>query len=136
MHQYPGHCGHTCPDTCSGDCDGDTGLHYLQNTHVFNSERDAYSEQIRIDNSSWSLGFNGTLLSDSPQNGWFEITVTNLDTHQNQTYGYGNADNGRTYTYDTYQQYPMYTAGSYQIDMKGNLVGVKITVAKGFREVK
>ena len=106
------------------------GDHYLQNTYAFNSERHTYSEQLRIHSPSWGLEFNITPLSDNLQNGWFEITIANLDTQENQTYGYGKADNGQTYPYDTYQRYPMYRAGSYQFDMKGNLVGVKVTVAK------
>jgi hypothetical protein len=56
--------------------------------------------------------------------------ITNLDARENQMYIYGNTDDGRTYTYDTYQQYPMYTAGSYQFDMKGNLVGINVNIAK------
>jgi hypothetical protein len=106
------------------------GNHYLQNTYTFNSQRNAYSEQLRIDSPSWGLEFNITPLSDNPQNSWFEITITNLDTNQNQTYGYGNADDGRTYPYDTYQRYPMYISGSYQFDMKGKLVGVNVNIAK------
>jgi len=106
------------------------GSHYLQNEYTFNHERHAYSEQLHIDTPSWGLEFNVTPISDNQQNGWFEITITNLDTQENQMYGYGKSDDGRTYPYDTYQRYPMYTAGSYQFDMKGNLVGVKVTIAK------
>ena len=64
-------------------------------------------------------------LNDDPQYCWFEMTVTNLDSQKSQTYGFG-----RTYAYDTYQQYPMYTTGPYKIEMKGNLVKVDLDVAK------
>jgi len=53
------------------------------------------------------------------------MTITNVDSKKSQTFGYG-----RTYAYDTYQQYPMYTAGSYEISMKGNLTKIDLDVAK------
>jgi hypothetical protein len=51
------------------------------------------------------------------------MKVTNLDTQVNQTFSW-------TYLNETFQQYPMYTTGPYQIDMTGNLVLVKLDVAK------
>ena len=42
-------------------------------------------------------------------------------------YGSGNNPEERTYPYDTYQQNPEYTAGSYQFDTNGNFVGLNKT---------
>jgi len=101
------------------------GDHYLQKSYSFHNTNDKYTEQVRIDNPSWALVYKVTPLSDDPQTGWFELTITNVDSKKNQTFGYG-----RTYTYDTYQQYPMYTAGSYEIAMKGNLTKIDLDIAK------
>jgi hypothetical protein len=101
------------------------GDHYLQKSYSFHNTNDKYTEQVRIDNSSWAVVYTVTPLSDDVQTGWFEITVTNVDSKKSQTFGYG-----RTYAYDTYQQYPMYSAGSYEIDMKGNLTKIDLDVAK------
>ena len=101
------------------------GDHYLQKSYSFHNTNDKYTEQVRIDNSSWALVYTVTPLSDEVQTGWFEMTITNVDSKKSQTFGYG-----RTYAYDTYQQYPMYAAGSYEIDMKGNLTKIDLDVAK------
>ena len=101
------------------------GDDYLQKSYSFHNTNDKYSEQVRIDDSSWALVYTVTPLSDEVQTGWFELIVTNVDSKKSQTFGYG-----RTYAYDTYQQYPMYTAGSYEIDMKGNLTKIDLDVAK------
>ena len=53
------------------------------------------------------------------------MTITNVDSNKSQTFGYG-----RTYAYDTFQQYPMYGAGSYEIDMNGNLTKIDLDIAK------
>ncbi|MGA9085267.1 MAG: hypothetical protein ACLQMU_06725 [Methanoregula sp.] len=101
------------------------GDHYLQKTYNFQNESDTVTEQVRIDNQSWGIGFNITALSKDPKSCWFEMTVTSIDSRKNQTFGYG-----RTYPYDTLQQYPMYNPGLYKIEMTGNLVNVKLDVAK------
>jgi len=101
------------------------GDHYIQKSYSFHNTNDKYTELVRIDNPSWALAFTVTPLSDDVQTGWVEITVTNVDSKKSQTFGYG-----RTYAYDTFQQYPMYAAGSYQIDMKGNLTKIDLDVAK------
>jgi hypothetical protein len=101
------------------------GDHYLQKSYSFHDTNDKYTEQVRIANQSWALEYTVTPLSDDVQTGWFEITVTNVDSNKSQTFGYG-----RTYAYDTYQQYPMYGVGSYEIDMKGNLTKIDLDVAK------
>ncbi|MFZ0004923.1 MAG: hypothetical protein WCC86_01425 [Methanoregula sp.] len=99
------------------------GNQYLQNSYSFVNQSDRVTEQIRIADPSWAIEFNITPLSYNIQDCWFEMKITNLDTHANQTFSW-------TYLNDTFQQYPMYTTGSYQIDMTGNLVLVKLDVAK------
>ena len=101
------------------------GDHYLQKSYSFHNTNDNYIEQVRIDNSSWAVEYTVTPLSDDPQTGWFEMTITNVDSKQSQSFGYG-----RTYAYDTYQQYPMYGQGSYEISMNGNLTKIDLNIAK------
>lgn len=101
------------------------GDHYLQKSYSFHNTNDKYTEQVRIDDPSWAVVYTVTPLSDEVQTGWFELTVTNVDSKKSQTFGYG-----RTYAYDTFQQYPMYAAGSYEIAMKGNLTKIDLDVAK------
>jgi hypothetical protein len=99
------------------------GNQYLQNSYSFVNQSDRVTEQIRVADPSWAIEFNITPLSYNIQDCWFEMKITNLDTHANQTFFW-------TYLNDTFQQYPMYTTGPYQIDMTGNLVLVKLDVAK------
>ncbi len=101
------------------------GDHYLQKSYSFHNTNDKYTEQVRIADPSWAVVYTVTPLSDDVQTGWFEMTITNVDSKKSQTFGYG-----RTYAYDTYQQYPMYGQGSYEIDMKGNLTKIDLDVAK------
>lgn len=101
------------------------GDHYLRKSYSFQSETDTQSEQFRVDNASWGIDFSILPLNDDPQYCWFEMTVTNLDNGQKNTYGFG-----RTYGYVLHQQIPMYVMGPYQIDMKGNRVKVDLTAAK------
>jgi hypothetical protein len=100
------------------------GDHYLQKSYSFHDTNDNYTEQVRIANQSWALVYKVTPLSDNPQTGWFEMTITNVDSKKSQTFGYG-----RTYAYDTYQQYPMYGQGSFEITMKGNLTKIDLDIA-------
>ncbi|MGA2917800.1 hypothetical protein [Methanoregula sp.] len=101
------------------------GDHYLQKSYSFQSEKDLYTEQFHVDNPSWGIDFNVLPLNDNLQYCWFQMNVTNMDTGQTDTYGYG-----RSYSYETHQQIPMYTTGPYKIDMTGNLVKVDVTAAK------
>ncbi len=101
------------------------GDHYLQKSYSFQSEKDVYVEQVRVDNPSWGLVFDVLPLNDDPQYCWFEMNLTNIDTLQSDTYGYGR-DNG----FEKHQIYPMYNTGPYKIEMKGNRVKVDVTVAK------
>ncbi len=99
------------------------GDQYLYKSYSFSNQSEMITEQIRIADPSWAIVYTVLPLSDNPQNCWFAMTVTNLDTQKNQTFTW-------TYINDTYQQYPMYTTGPYQIVMTGNLVNVKLDVAK------
>jgi hypothetical protein len=97
----------------------------LKKSYSFQSEKDVYVEQVRVDNPSWGLGFDVLPLNDDPQNCWFEMNVTNIDTLQSDNYGYGR-DKGFT----KHQIYPMYTTGPYKIEMTGNRVKVDVILAK------
>jgi hypothetical protein len=101
------------------------GDQYLQKSYSFQSEKDVYVEQVRVDNPSWGLGFDVLPLNDDPQFCWFEMKVTNIDTQQFDIYGYGR-DKG----FEKHQLYPMYTTGPYKIEMTGNRVKVDVTIAK------
>ncbi len=99
------------------------GAQYLYKSYPFSGQNIKFNEQIRIDDPSWAIVYTVLPLSDNPQNCWFAMTVTNLDTQKNQTFTW-------TYINDTYQQYPMYTPGLYQFAMTGTLVKVDLTMAK------
>lgn len=101
------------------------GDHYLQKSYSLQSETDLRTEEFRVDNPSWGIGFDVTPLSDDLQSCWFELTVTNMDTLRNETFGYG-----RDKSFELHQQYPMYTTGPYKITLKGNRVKVDVTAAK------
>ena len=101
------------------------GDHYLKKSFSFQSEKDLVSEQFRVDNPSWGIDLAVLPLNDDLQYCWFEMTVTNLDNGQTDTFGYG-----RTYSYEKHQQFPMYVTGPYRIDMKGNRVKVDVVAAK------
>ena len=98
---------------------------YLQKSYTFQSDKDVQTEQFRVDDPSWGIDFVVLPLNDDPQYCWFEMTVTNMDSGRTDTYGFG-----RTYGYEKHQQFPMYVAGPYKIEMKGNLVKVDVTAAK------
>jgi hypothetical protein len=101
------------------------GDHYLQKSYSLQSETDVRTEEFRVDNPSWGIAFDILPLNDNLQNCWFELTVTNMDTMRNETFGYG-----RDKSFELHQQYPMYTTGPYKITMKGNRVKVDVTAAK------
>jgi hypothetical protein len=101
------------------------GDHYLQKSYSFQSEKDVVTEQFRVDNPSWGIGFDILPLNDNTIYCWFEMKVTNVDTGHTETYGYGR-DNG----FELKHQIPMYTTGPYKIEMKGNRVKVDVTAAK------
>jgi hypothetical protein len=101
------------------------GDHYLQESYSFQSEKDVVVKQFRVDNPAWGIEFDVLPLNDNTQYCWFEMKVTNIDTGQTDTYGYGR-DNG----FDLKNQIPMYITGPYKLEMKGNRVKVDVTAAK------
>jgi hypothetical protein len=101
------------------------GDHYLQKSYAFQSEQEVITEEFRVDNPSWGIGFDILPLNDNLQYCWFELTVTNMDTGRSETFGYG-----RDKSFELHQKYPMYTTGPYTITMKGNRVKAVVTAAK------
>ena len=65
------------------------GDHYLQKSYSFQSEKDVFVEQFRVDNPAWGIEFDLLPLNDNTIYCWFEMKVTNMDTGQTETYGYG-----------------------------------------------
>ena len=41
------------------------GDHYLKKTYSFQSEKHIYTEEIRVDNASWGIGFDVLPLTDN-----------------------------------------------------------------------
>jgi len=56
------------------------GGHYIQKSYSFHNTNDKYTEIFRIDNQSWALVYTVTPLSDDTAAGWFELTITNVDS--------------------------------------------------------
>jgi hypothetical protein len=101
------------------------GDHYLKESYSFQSLKDVYIEDRRIDNSSWGIGFDILPLTDNVSDSWFVMNVTNRDTGRSDMYGYG-----RSYGFEFHHLIPMYTTGPYRFEMKGYLVKVDVIVAK------
>jgi hypothetical protein len=101
------------------------GNHYLKKSYSFQSEKDIFTEEVRVDNASWGIGFDVLPLTDNVIYAWFEMKITNVYTNQTDTYGYG-----RTNGFELKHLIPMYNTGLYKIEMKGNRVKVDVTVAK------
>jgi len=101
------------------------GDHYLQKSYSFQSEEQVETEQFRVDNPSWGIGFTVLPLNENLNYCWFVMKVTNMDTGRTDTYGYGR-DNG----FELKHQIPMYNTGPYKIEMRGNRVKVDVTAAK------
>jgi hypothetical protein len=99
--------------------------HYLTKTYAFQSEKQIYVEEIRVDTASWGIEFDVLPLTDNVIYSWFEMNVTNIDTGQTDTYGYG-----RTNGFELKHLIPMYNTGPYKIEMRGNRVKVDVAVAK------
>lgn len=101
------------------------GDHYLQKSYALQNESDVRTEEFRVDNSSWGIAFDVLPLNDNLQYCWFELTVSNMDSMQNETFGYG-----RDKSFLLHQQYPMYRTGPYKLIIKGAHVKVDVTAAK------
>lgn len=98
---------------------------YLAESYSFQSESDVVVREFRVDNPAWGIEFDVLPLNDNTIYCWFEMKVTNVNTGQTDTYGYGR-NNG----FDLKNQIPMYTTGPYKLEMKGNRVKVDVTAAK------
>ena len=101
------------------------GDHYLKRSYSFQSLKDVYTENVRVDNASWGIGFDVLPLTDNVTESWFIMKVTSGNSGQTDLYGYGG-----TYGFDLHHLIPRYTPGPYEIEMKGYLVKVDVTVAK------
>jgi hypothetical protein len=101
------------------------GPEYLHKKYSFTSESETFSEQFRVTNDPWAIDFTVNPTNTDPQYTWFEITATNTDSGRSETFGYGSS-----YPLDKYQQHPMYNAGPYRFDLKGNRVSVEVIIAK------
>ena len=98
---------------------------YLKKSYSFQSEKDIFTEEVRVDNASWGIGFDVLPLTDDVIYSWFEMKVTNLYSNQTETYGYG-----RTNGFELNHLIPMYNTGLYRFEMKGNRVKVDVRIAK------
>jgi hypothetical protein len=102
------------------------GDHYVQKSYTFNTENQVSIEEFRIPQGQpWALKFDILTLNDNLQYCWFEINVTNMNTGQEEVFGYG-----RERSFEKSQMYPMYGYGPYKIEMTGSKVKVDLTVAK------
>jgi len=98
---------------------------YLHKSYSFQSETQYFVEEIRVDNASWGIKFDVTPLTEDVIYSWFEMNVTNTDTGLTETFGYG-----RTNGFELKHLIPMYNAGPYKIEMRGNHVKIDVTMAK------
>jgi hypothetical protein len=101
------------------------GDHYLKKSYAFQSVKDVYIEDVRVDNASWGIGFDVLPLTDNVTESWFVMKVTNRDSGQTDLYGYGSA-----YDFEPHHLIPRYTTGPFEIEMKGYLVKVDVMLAK------
>ena len=102
------------------------GQEYLHKKYSFTSEKNDFTEQLRVTDDPWAIDITVNPTSTDSANTWFEITATNLDNSAfSKTVGYG-----RTHSYEKHQQFPMYNGGPYKFDIKGNLVSVDVIIAK------
>ena len=54
------------------------GSLYLKKSYSFQSEKDIFSEEVRVDDASWGIGFDVLPLTDNVIYSWFEMKVTNV----------------------------------------------------------
>jgi hypothetical protein len=101
------------------------GDHYLKKSFSFQSEKDVFSEEVRVDNASWGIGLDVLPLTDNIVYSWFEMKVTNVYSNQTETYGFG-----RTNGFELKRLIPMYNTGLYKFEFTGSRVKVDVTVAK------
>ena len=101
------------------------GQEYLHKKYSFTSQKDVFTEQLRVTSDPWAIDITVNPTSTDIQNTWFEITAVNLDNSAySRKVGYGG-----THSFDRHQQFPMYNGGPYTFEMKGNLVSVDVIIA-------
>jgi hypothetical protein len=102
------------------------GNHFLEKKYSFSSENDIYTEQFRVPaGQPWGVEFKVNPLNDDLQYCWFVLKLTNMDTGQTDTFGYGR-ENG----FEKDQTHPMYGGGPYQVELRGNRVSVQVNIAE------
>jgi len=113
------------PTTAAPQPSFELGQKYLEKKYPFYSEKDVFTEQFRVTNDPWGIEFDVNPTNVDPQYTWFEMKVTNMDTGQTETVGYG-----RTYSLEKHQLHPMYNGGPYKFEMRGDRVNVNVNIAK------
>jgi hypothetical protein len=102
------------------------GDHFFDKKYSWQGGNEAYTEQFVVPQSQpWGIKYDITALNNDPSKCWYEVTITNVDTNQAQSFGYG-----RSYPSEKSQIHPVYGYGSYKVEMKGNYVKVDMTAAK------
>ena len=113
--------------------------YYVNANFSFQDPKEVQTREFRIPGDSttgrqpWGIEFHVKPLTDNPQNCWFDMKVTNVDTGQSSSYGYGAppmsaGGNKSSYGYDLDQYIPMYNSGPYKIEMSGDTVSVRLIV--------
>lgn len=116
----------TTEPTAAPQTSFELGNHYLEKKYSFYSEKDLFTEQFHVPNGQpWGVEFHVIPTNENLQYCWFEMTLTNMNTGQKETFGYGR-ENG----FEKDQLHAMYDGGPYQLDMKGNRVSVQVKIAE------
>jgi hypothetical protein len=103
------------------------GDHFFDKKYSWQSGNDVYSEMFVVKQGQpWGIKYDITALNADPSKCWYEVTITNVDTNQAQSFGY----NRGSYSTEKSQIHPVYGYGSYKVEMKGNYVMVDMTAAK------
>jgi hypothetical protein len=89
------------------------------------TENDTVVKEFRVDSTAWGIYFKIIPLNDNLQFCWFTVEVTNKDTNQTESFGYG-----RNLSREPEQWIPMYKDGPYRFTLTGNNVKVYLTAAK------
>jgi hypothetical protein len=89
------------------------------------TEKDTVVKEFRVDSTAWGIYFKIIPLNDNLQYCWFTVDMTNMNTNQTETFGYG-----RNLSHELEQWVPMYKDGPYRFTITGNNVKVYLTAAK------
>ena len=103
------------------------GDHFFEKKYSWQDGNEVYSEQFVVkQDQPWGIGYDVTLLNDDPSKCWFEVAVIDMNNPSNPSmFGYGGA-----YPTELSQVHPVYGAGSYKVEMKGNFIKVDMKAAK------